>query len=330
MTDQTCRRAFLKTAAMSAAGWLYAASDPNDSVAGDADRLYEGEIIDTHQHLWDLKEFKLPWIGRLTGKGKEILGRSYGLNDYAVASEGLHVKRAVYMEVDVAENEQLKEVEFIAKVCAGGKAPTVAAVVSGRPAADGFKDYLDLLKGNKYIKGLRQVLHTPATPPKFCLDDKFVKGVQVLGERGLSFDLCFKNDQLEHGAALIDRCPETRFILDHCGNPHDGMLDLEGWKKALAKIAGAKNRNVMCKVSGLYANVTAEQWPAEKLAPLVRTVIDHFGWDRVLFASDWPVVNLGASFKIWCETVKQIVRSDKPENQAKLFRDNAVKFYGLA
>ena len=106
--------------------------------------------------------------------------------------------------------------------------------------------------------------------------------------------------------------------------------DLESWKKGLAKIAGAKNRNVMCKVSGLYANVTADQWPAEKLAPLVRTVIDHFGWDRVLFASDWPVVNLGASFKVWCEAVKQIVRADKPENQAKLFRENAVKFYGLA
>jgi L-fuconolactonase len=63
---------------------------------------------------------------------------------------------------------------------------------------------------------------------------------------------------------------------------------------------------------------------------MARTLIDHFGWDRVLFASDWPVVNLGASFKVWCEAIKQIVRSDKPENQAKLFRDNAVKFYGLA
>lgn len=84
----------------------------------------------------------------------------------------------------------------------------------------------------------------------------------------------------------------------------------------------------MCKVSGLYANVTAEQWPAEKIVPI--TVIGEFGWERVLFAGDWPVVNLGASFKLWVKTVKQIVRPDKSENQAKLFRDNAVKFYGLA
>ena len=206
-----------------------------------------------------------------------------------------------------------------------------AAVVSGRPASDGFEDYLDRFKGNKFIKGLRQVLHTPATPPKFCLEEKFVKGVQLLGERGLSFDLCFRNDQLEYAAELIDRCPQTRFILDHCGNPHDGSRDLDGWKKGLAKIAEAKNRNVMCKVSGLYGNVSATDWPADKLAPVVRTVIDLFGPDRVMLASDWPVVNLGASFKMWVDgSCKQMVRSDPAANQKKLFHDNAVKFYGLA
>jgi len=318
------RRNFLGVAATATAGWLAMTTNAADAP------LYNGEIIDTHQHLWDLKEFKLPWIGGLKDKAREVLGRSYTLRDYAEASQGLGVKRAVYMEVDVAEEQQLKEVEFVTKICAEGKAPTVAAVVSGRPASDGFKDYLDRLKGNKYVKGLRQVLHTPATTAKFCLEDRFVKGVQLLGERGLSFDLCFRNDQLDYGAELIDRCPQTRFILDHCGNPHHGTLDIEGWKKALAKVAGTKNRNVMCKVSGLYANVTAQQWPADKLAPIVRTVIDQFGWDRVLFASDWPVVNLGASFKTWVEAVKQIVRSDMAENQARLFRDNAVKFYGLA
>ncbi|MBY0526335.1 MAG: amidohydrolase family protein, partial [Gemmataceae bacterium] len=85
----------------------------------------------------------------------------------------------------------------------------------------------------------------------------------------------------------------------------------------------------MCKVSGIYGNVSAQDWPADKLAPIVRTVIDQFGWDRVMFAGDWPVVNLGASFKQWVAVVCEIVRADKPENQARLFRDNAVKFYGL-
>ena len=318
------RRDFLKAAAAAAfAGTAVQAQEKPG-------KLYDGPIVDTHEHLWDLQELKLPWVAGLTGKPKEILGRDFLLADYAEAIRGLNVTRSVYIEVDVAEADQLKEADFVTKLCAEGKTPMVAAVISGRPAADKFKDYLDRFKDNKYIKGLRQVLHTPATPPKLCLEDQFIKGVQLLGERKLSFDLCFRNDQLEFGAELVDRCPGTRFILDHCGNPHHGTLDLAGWEKAIAKIAAAKNRNVMCKVSGLYGNVTAAAWPAAKLAPIVRKVIDLFGWDRVMFASDWPVVNLGASLKTWVDVVQQIVKGDTPDNQKKLFHDNAVRFYGLA
>ncbi len=324
MNSSTSRRDFLRASAA-----LTTALATADARAADAP-LYAGDIVDTHQHLWNLQELRLPWVNNLTGKAKEALHRDYLLTDYAEATRGLRVTKAVYMEVDVAEEDEVKEADFITKVCASGKGPTVAAVISGRPASPGFKDYLDRFKGNKTIKGLRQVLHSGATPPKFCLEEPFVRGIQLLGERGLSFDLCFRNDQLDYGAELIDRCPETRFILDHLGNPHAGKNDLKGWEKGIAKIADAKNRKVMCKVSGVYGNVSAADWPAEKLAPIVRTVIDRFGWDRVLFAGDWPVVNVGASFAVWTETVKRIVRADSAADQRKLFYENAVRFYGLA
>lgn len=324
MPHTISRRAFLHATVAAATG---ACAAP--ALAADAP-LYDGPIIDTHQHLWDLKQLRLGWVAGLAGKPKEILGRDYLPADYAAASKGLNITKTVYMEVDVAEADQVKEAEWVAKVCAEAKTPMVAAVISGRPASDGFPDYLDRFKGNKHIKGLRQVLHTPATPVKLCLQEKFVKGVQLLGERGLSFDLCLRNDQLDDGAELIDRCPRTRFILDHCGNPHNGTQDLDGWKKGLAKIAGARNRNVMCKFSGIYGNVSVADWPAVKLAPVVKTVIDLFGWDRVMWASDWPVVNLGASLAIWVAVAKEMVRDASAANQRKLFHDNAAQFYGLA
>jgi L-fuconolactonase len=328
MKHPSSRRSFLSLAA---AGWL------GSSLAGTANRavfakgasMYDGEIVDTHIHLWDLKALNLPWVASATGKSKDILAHDYLLSDYVRASEGLKITRGVYMEVDVAESDQFKEAEFVSKVCAEGKSPIKAAVISGRPASSDFSRYLDHFQGNKFIKGLRQVLHTPATPPKFCLEPAFVKGVQLLGERGLSFDLCLRNDQLEDGAELVDRCPGTRFILDHCGNPQAGSNDLTAWRKGLARIAGAKNHQVMCKVSGIYGNVTIEEWPSERLKPIVRAVIDEFGWDRVMFAGDWPVVNLGASLKAWVETLKTIVIGDSSAHQAMLFRDNAIKFYGL-
>ena len=86
---------------------------------------------------------------------------------------------------------------------------------------------------------------------------------------------------------------------------------------------------MVCKVSGLYGNVPAAEWPVERITPIVRSVIDLFGWDRVMFAGDWPVVNFGSTLRGWVEALKTIVRADSPENQAKLFRDNAIAFYGL-
>ena len=322
------RRTFLESANASLVAAGLASSSP-ELEAAEPSGLYDGEIVDTHLHLWDLKAINLPWVASATGKAKEVLAHDHLLSDYAKATEGLKVTRAVYMEVDVAEEDEVKEADYVTRLCKEGRSPMQAAVISGRPASEGFAAYLDQFKGNRYIKGLRQVLHTPATAPRFCLEDSFVRGVRLLGDRGLSFDLCLKNDQLEYGAELVDRCPGTRFILDHCGNPHAGSNSIEDWRKGLAKIAGAKNRGVMCKVSGIYGNVTAEEWPSDRLAPIVRSVIDLFGWDRVMFAGDWPVVNLGASFKTWVEALKRIVRDDPAANQAKLFRDNAIKFYGL-
>lgn len=290
---------------------------------------YDGEIVDTHLHLWDLERLRLPWVASATGHAKEVLAHDHLLSDFAEATQGLKVTRAVYMEVDVAEEDQVKEAEYVSGLCAEGKSPMVAAVVSGRPASEGFGAYLDRFRGNPYIRGLRQVLHGSATPPKYCLEPAFVRGVKMLGDRGLSFDLCLRNDQLEYGAELIERCPNTRFILDHCGNPHAGSNDLEAWRRGLARIAAFKDRPVLCKVSGIYGNVKAADWPAERLKPIVRTVIELFGWDRVIFAGDWPVVNLGASYRAWVETLKEIVRDERPEDQRKLFHDNAVQFYGI-
>ena len=323
MTESQTRRRFIQAAGSLALGTLAMET----LAAGPS--LYDGEIVDTHLHLWDLSLIRPPWVGAATGHARDVLARDHRLVEFAEASKGLKVTRAVYMEVDVAEADEVKEAEYVSRLCADGKSPLMAAVISGRPASDGFAAYLDRFRGNSFIKGLRQVLHTGATPADYCLEPAFVRGVRMLGDRGLSFDLCLRNDQLEIGARLIEQCPGTRFVLDHCGNPHAGKDDLDGWRRGIAGIAGLKNREVICKVSGLYGNVNATEWPADRLAPIVRSVIDAFGWDRVIFASDWPVVNLGASYRTWVENLKTIVRDDSPAHQAKLFRDNATSFYRL-
>ena len=142
-------------------------------------------IVDTHQHLWDLRSFHLPWT-----KGQPALVRSFVMDDYLQATVDLRIAQCVYMEVDVAPAEQEAEARWVLELCQRDDNPTSAAVISGRPAEQGFHDYVLKFKGSPTIKGVRQVLHVPETPPGYCLDAQFVRGIQFLGERGLSFDLC--------------------------------------------------------------------------------------------------------------------------------------------
>lgn len=286
------------------------------SVAGEKPTI---PIIDTHQHLWDLKKFRLPWVS----KGHK-LDRDYLMSDYLAATKGLGVVQAVYMEVDVAPEQQLAEAEELIAICKKGDSPTRAAVVSGRPAADNFADYVKRFKGSPFIKGIRQVLHGEGTKPGYCLDKKFVAGIRLLGELGLRYDLCMRHAELPDAVKLVAECKGTRFVLDHCGNPD--LKNHAQWKKDLATVA--KHDHVVCKVSGIIASAKPG-WKAEDLAPVVNHTLDTFGPDRVMFGGDWPVCLLGATYAEWVGALKEIVAGRKAEEQRKLFHDNAVAFYGL-
>lgn len=280
-------------------------------------------IVDTHQHLWDLTRFRLPWI-----KEGAPLARSFLMTDYLNATAGLNVVKAVYMEVDVAPEQQSAEAQYIIDICKRGTTPTVAAVISGRPASEGFQRYLDPFKGSPYIKGVRQVLHNPDVPAGYCLGADFIRGIRLLGERGLSFDICVRPGELQDAAKLIDACPNTRFILDHCGNANVQAQDNVQWKRSMAGVA--QRKNVVCKVSGIVVSAKPGAWSADDLAPYVNHTLEVFGPDRVMFGGDWPVCTLTATYKQWVEALKTIVRDRSEQEQRKLFHDNAVRFYGLA
>jgi predicted TIM-barrel fold metal-dependent hydrolase len=287
-------------------------------------------ILDTHQHLWDLDRFRLPWL-----KKAPSLAKSFRPEDYRTATAELgkianlpaKIVKTVYMEVDVEPTQQVAEAEYVLGLCRRADTPTAAAVVSGRPASAAFADYLARFKDSAYVKGIRQVLHVDETPPGYCLEKDFVRGIRLLGERGLSFDLCMRAKELPDAAKLIDTCPDTRFILDHCGNADVRAKDRSQWEKDIAAVA--KRKNVVCKVSGIVASAKPGKWTAEDLAPIVKRTLEVFGPDRVMFGGDWPVCTLAASFRQWVEALASIVAGRPAAEQCKLFHDNAARFYGL-
>jgi L-fuconolactonase len=330
----TTRRQFLTQTVAAATAALPAASLLSGQPAVKPAEL---PIVDCHQHLWDLTKFKLPWLS-----SGGTLGRSFVMKDYLAAIEGTGIKRAVYMEVDVDPSQQQAEIDHLTDICNSGTAPTVAAVVSGRPAADNFADYLNQFKTNSYLKGIRQVLHGGGTPAGYCLSDEFVRGIRQLGELGLSFDLCMRPQELADGAKLAEKCPDTRFILDHCGNGDpkaffkagDSRLasakpdhSADAWRRDIELLAAREN--VICKISGIVARVPKE-WSAEDLAPVVNHCLDAFGPKRVIFGSDWPVCLMGAPLAEWVSALRNVIAMRPALEQQALLADNAIKFYGLA
>ena len=116
-------------------------------------------IVDTHQHLWDLSRFRLPWLDEV-----EPLNRSFLPAHYAAAAEGCGVERTVYMEVDVAPEQIAAEVDHVGRSCADPADPMAAAVVSGRPADPGFADWVGRLRDEPHVRGVRRILHADAPP----------------------------------------------------------------------------------------------------------------------------------------------------------------------
>jgi L-fuconolactonase len=332
------RRQFLRQSSAAATASLAAvAVFPHSRAQGEAAVNSEIAIIDCHQHLWDRTKFTLPWV-----KSGSLMDRNYVMSDYLAAIEGTGIKNSVYMEVDVEPSQQKAEADHLVDICKSKAAPTIAAVVSGRPASDAFAAYIKPLKDNPYIKGIRQVLHGDGTPAGYCLQDSFVRGIQLLGELNLSFDLCLRPKELGAGAALAEKCPNARFILDHCGNadpeaflkPGDSRLQdakiehtADEWRRGLDRVAAAKN--TICKISGIVARVP-KQWTADDLAPIVNHCLDAFGPQRVIFGSDWPVCLNGAPLRDWVAALKQIIAGRPATEQRLLLRDNAIGFYRLA
>ncbi|QGJ70019.1 Amidohydrolase [Planctomycetales bacterium 10988] len=287
-------------------------------------------LVDCHQHLWDFRTLHLEEY-----QENPDSFQSASSVEYEELSKGLNIGKAIYMEVNVPVEQQVQEAEQIIKICRDPRNKTVAAVISGRPENESFVPYIKRFSKAPEIKGIRRMLKHPDTPPGHCLQPTFVKNIQLLGELNLSFDLCFKPEDLMDGVELVKKCPDTRFIVDHCGvgdpkwyfnSSRQAKKQLNQWKKSLNALS--KYKNVACKISGIVARAP-EEWSAEDLQPMIHFCWETFGPDKVVFGSDWPVCRKRAELDEWVNALREIAADYPREDQQKLFSENAHYFYRL-
>ena len=198
-----------------------------------------------------------------------------------------------------------------------------------------FDSYITEWGAKPQIKGVRQVLHVPSAKPGTCLEPQFLANVRRLGELGLVFEGCLRCPELGDLVTVAKECPDTTIVLNHMGivdadimgeaNPsEEERAYQDAWKHNMAQLG--RLDNVVCKVSGLNP---LKPWSTESLARSVDVALDAFDADKVVFASNYPVLNIAMTFDEWMRSMLKITEGLDTADREALFAENARRVYGL-
>lgn len=286
-------------------------------------------IIDTHQHLCDFERFKVGWCS-------PPLPANFKMEDYLEAVKELNVKKSIYVEVGVSRVNRRTEAGYAIELCKDRSNPMAGAVIAADINSADFEKYISEFKNSLYIKGIRSGFRSPDE----ITSKQVIKNIRLLGEMNLSFEFSLSPGWLLRIAELIILCPDTLFIVEHCGNGNplafykpwekflnNAELERQTWMSGMEAIASKKN--TACKISNVVTQVLPKNLTAENLSPVIDRCFDFFGPDRVMFASDWPWVLKKVELANWINVLKEIVAKRPYKDQKKLFHDNALIFYKI-
>jgi L-fuconolactonase len=278
-------------------------------------------VVDTHVHLLDVKRFRYSWAS-----GAPKLGRDWTLADYTDRTRPYTVESLVFAEVDVDLPQYIDEAEWVQSLAEGDsrlKGCIAALPLERGPAVE---PELARLAALPVMRGIRRLIQNKPDP-EFALRPDFLAAVKLLPTYDLSFDICIYHHQLPQAIELVRRCPEVRFILDHIAKPgiKDGLM--EPWAAQMRELASLPN--IQCKISGVATEADHGNWTREQLRPYIEHAITCFGFDRVMFGGDWPVLELAGTWTGWLEILDWITVGCSAAERRKLFHGNGHRAYRL-
>jgi L-fuconolactonase len=271
-------------------------------------------IIDSHQHYWRLARGDYGWLTRKLGP----IYRDFEPDDMATLLQAAGVARTIAVQAAPTEAET-RYLLALAKA-----ENSIAGVV-------GWTDFdspdatrrIAAMARNRLLVGLRPMIHDIADPD-WMLSPAVGKALAAMQRNGLVFDALVRPPHLARLLVLADRHPSLVIVIDHCAKPliRDGVI--EPWASDMAALA--QRANVHVKLSGLVTEA-GSGWKVQDLAPYVRHVLKSFGPDRVLWGSDWPVLNLAGDYGGWMKAARQLLKGLSADDQAAIMGGNAARVY---
>jgi predicted TIM-barrel fold metal-dependent hydrolase len=295
------------------------------------------QVVDPHIHLWDLKTHHYPW---LANPGKSFVGDARDLkHDYLIGdllreAGPVQVLKVVHVDANHDPADPVEETRWLQHVADNEGRGMPNAIVAGADlSAENAQEILEAHAAFKNTRGIRQILNVHANPlydyvgRHYMREPKWRKNFALLKTYSLSFDLQLYPSQMTEAGALAQEHSDTQFIVNHAGMFVD-RASVEGfraWRDGLRALAACPN--VAVKISGLA--MFDHQWSVESFRPYVLETIDAFGCERAMFASNFPVDRLFATYEGLWNAYASIVKDLSDTEKEALFKSSAERIYRI-
>ncbi|HWT50760.1 MAG TPA: amidohydrolase family protein [Brevundimonas sp.] len=297
---------------------------------------YSGPIVDPHMHLWDLTRHHYAWLQvppphNPAGDVSAIAGRDYGPRQYLNDVAGWRVTKVVHIECGLPPKDQLPETDWLQGLADAGGYPH--GIVAGACLErDDVEALLEAHAARPNVRGVRQIVNWHAdplktyTPRDMLQNEAWRRGFGLLAKHGLSFDLQLYPLQMFKAARLAADHPDVQIIVNHAGMPTDRDSDgFLAWRAGVDALSSLPN--VAIKISG-FGGVDP-RWSAGSVEPFIHDILDAFGTDRAMFASNFPVDRVHGAFGRHYAAFDYAARALSDAERLALFAGNAERIYRI-
>ena len=278
-------------------------------------------VIDAHQHFWDRSQGEFDYAWQQV-PGLEKICRDFLPDDLRPQLMQTCVDRTILVQTqhNLSENRWAlalaKSHDFIAGI--------VGWVDLTSPHCQ--QQLQESLQDPAFV-GVRHVVQDEPDED-FIIRPDVLRGLSVLEQHGMPFDLLFYARHLRHTPTVAGHCPELPLVIDHLSKPAIKTGELKIWRAELRAAAGCEN--VYCKLSGLVTEADWDRWSIVDLRPYFETALECFGPERLMFGSDWPVCQLAASYDEVLTVTRKLIGELSPHEQSQIMGGTASRFYRLA
>lgn len=274
-------------------------------------------IIDSHQHFWQVGRFDYPWMSA----DNATLYRDYVPDDLEPILKNYGVRRTVLVQASnsLAETRWLLELAdrnaFIAGVV--GWVDLTSPQVEAQVAA---------FVTHPKFKGVRHLVESEPADD-WLAQPQVIRGLNVLAAHGVAYDLLVHTRHLKHILTVTERCPDLRLVVDHLAKPPIASGEIQAWSREMRAVAQIPGMH--CKLSGLVTEADHARWTVADLKPYVECALEWFGPARMMIGSDWPVCLLASPYERALDAYQALLAGLNESERQAILAGTATRFYQL-